>query len=94
MRWRTWIGTISVVAFLLIGGAAWSVMASIENRGGFYPDHASGPYTTPLQIKGVMRYVTPADAVRDHVANWVFFGDWAAFVVVAIIHSRKTERRT
>jgi hypothetical protein len=84
---------ISSGAYLLIGGAAWSVMASIENRGYLYPEHPSGSYTTALQIKGVERFVTPAEATRDHVAHWVFFGAVATgFVVFGIIIHRRNRR--
>ena len=59
---------------IFVGMISWFPSAYIETNALSQPDHAIGQYTVPTDLKGVVRYMTPAQALIDKVAGWMFFG--------------------
>ena len=89
--WTRRLGSALGALYLLVGGAAWSVAAQIEWT--WHPDHPYGRYTAAIQLKGVTRYVTPHEALWDHVARMVFVADVLAFfLVLSVYHWLKRQR--
>jgi hypothetical protein len=73
---RKWTAIAKVFLFLsfFAGMISWYPVAYIETNALSQPDHAIGQYTVPAHLKGVVRYMTPAQAMIDKVAGWMFFG--------------------
>ncbi len=76
--------SIVAVAVWAFGMASWFPLASIENGALSHPDHAVGQLTAPLQVKGVVRYVTPRDALIDQIAQVTFVGCVLTFIAIAV----------
>jgi hypothetical protein len=55
---------------------SWLPLASIETKALSQPDRYSSPYTQPMKLKGVVRYVTPNQEWWDRVAHIGFGGGW------------------
>jgi len=79
--------------FLGRDGGLMVPLAEIENAALFRPHRPTMQYTQPLYIKGVVRYVTPREALIDKWSNWIFSGGWF-FGILAMIIYRVVERRS
>jgi hypothetical protein len=55
---------------------SWFPMAEIETAALSQPHRPSGQFTQPINVKGVVRYVTPKQASIDQICRWTFFGGW------------------
>jgi hypothetical protein len=92
---RKWTATALVALFCTFWFAnvlSWYANAYIETNALSQPDHAAGQYTVPSHLKGVVRYMTPAQAIIDNVAHWIFFGSivpFLGFVVVDRLRKKK-----
>jgi hypothetical protein len=73
---------------------SWFPGAYIETNALSQPDHAVGQYTVPAHLKGVVRYMTPAQAITDEVAHWIFLGGIVSVLgLVALDRVQKRKRR-
>jgi hypothetical protein len=52
---------------------SWFPIATVEDRALMRPDHRTDEFSRPLNIKGVVRYVTPTEEVVDDVSTKAFF---------------------
>jgi hypothetical protein len=52
---------------------SWFPIATIEDRALMHPDHRTDEFSQALNIKGVVRYVTPTEEVIDGLATKAFF---------------------
>jgi len=52
---------------------SWFPIATVEDRALMHPDHRTNEFSRPLNIKGVVRYVTPTEEVVDGLATKAFF---------------------
>jgi hypothetical protein len=76
----------------LLGMLSWFPMAEIESAALSQPDHPTGQFTQPMDVKGVVRYVTPKQATIDEISRWGFLGGWLALVGGALLY-RWLEKR-
>ncbi len=84
-RWKDRLTWALGALYLLVAAAAWSVWAQIEWA--WHTDHPYGQYTAAIQVKGATRYVTPDQALWDHVAKTVFVADVLAFFLVLGVYN-------
>jgi hypothetical protein len=52
---------------------SWFPIAAIEDRALMHPDHRTDEFSRSLNIRGVVRYVTPTEEVIDGLATKTFF---------------------
>jgi hypothetical protein len=52
---------------------SWVPIATVEDRALMRSDHRTDEFNRPLNIKGVVRYVTPTEEVVDGLATKAFF---------------------
>ena len=52
---------------------SWFPIATVEDRALMHPDHRTDEFSRPLNIKGVVRYVTPTEEIIDGLATKAFF---------------------
>jgi len=57
----------------LVSFGSWFPIATVEDRALMHPDHRTDEFSRPLSIKGVVRYVTPAEELTDGLATKAFF---------------------
>jgi len=57
----------------LVSFGSWFPIATVEDRALMHPDHRTDEFSRPLNIKGVVRYVAPAEEVTDGLATKAFF---------------------
>jgi len=57
----------------LVSFGSWFPIATVEDRALMHPDHRTDEFSRPLNIKGVVRYVTPTEEVVDGLATKAFF---------------------
>jgi hypothetical protein len=74
--------------------ASWFPLASIESKALSQPNHYSAPYTQPMKLKGVVRYVTPSQEWWDSAAHIGFGGGWIVGVLAfAVVWREKRKAR-
>ena len=64
---------ISFLGAWLVSFGSWFPIATIEDRALMHPGHRTDEFSRPLNIKGVVRYVTPTEEVVDGLATKAFF---------------------
>jgi hypothetical protein len=64
---------ILFLATWLVSFGSWFPIATVEDRALMHPNHRTDEFSRPLNIKGVVRYVTPAEEVVDGLATEAFF---------------------
>jgi hypothetical protein len=57
----------------LVSFGSWFPIATVEDRALMHPSHRTDEFSRPLNIKGVVRYVTPTEEVIDGLATKAFF---------------------
>jgi hypothetical protein len=57
----------------VVSFGSWFPIATVEDRALMHPDHRTDEFSRPLNIKGVVRYVTPAEEITDAIATKAFF---------------------
>jgi hypothetical protein len=57
----------------LVSFGSWFPIATVEDRALMRPDHRTDEFSRALNIKGVVRYVTPTEEVIDGIATKAFF---------------------
>jgi hypothetical protein len=57
----------------LVTFGSWFPIATIEDRALMHPDHRTDEFSQTLNIKGVVRYVTPTEELVDGLATKAFF---------------------
>ena len=74
-----------------IGIVSWCLMVAVEWHA--LPDHPVAPYVQPLRLKGVVRYVTPAQEREDYFAHIGFWGAWvvgaSALIAIKFLENRQ-----
>jgi hypothetical protein len=85
LKWITglvgWIYAISFIA-----------MVVVEFRAFDQPSHQTAEYTRPMQVKSVVRYVTPMQERIDVLAHWGAFGGLVA-LAACVASARWIEHR-
>jgi hypothetical protein len=84
-----------VIVAILLSMISWFPSAYIETNALSQPDHAVGQYTVPTNLKGVVRYMTPTQAMIDEVAHWIFWGGAVPvgiFVILRFINKKRRDR--
>jgi hypothetical protein len=66
-----WLRSAGLIAAFIVFGVCWYVMAYIETNALSQPDHAIGIYSVRENLKGVVRYLTPGQALLDRAAFWM-----------------------
>jgi hypothetical protein len=56
----------------LVSFGSWFPIATVEDRALMHPDHRTDEFSRPLNIKGVVRYVTPTEEIIDDLATKSF----------------------
>ena len=64
----------------------------IEGRVLRQPSQPVGEYTVPMEVKGVIRYVTPHQWYYDHLALIGFFGGLAIMAIVVKFLERSNSK--
>jgi hypothetical protein len=64
---------ISFLGAWLVSFGSWFPIATVEDRALMHPDHRTDEFSRALNIKGVVRYVTPTEEVIDALAIKAFF---------------------
>jgi hypothetical protein len=64
---------ISFLGAWLVSFGSWFPIATVEDGALMHPEHRTEEYSRPLNVKGVVRYVTPTEAFIDRVATMAFF---------------------
>jgi hypothetical protein len=79
----------------LVSFGSWFPIATVEDRALMHPDHPTDEFSRPLNIKGVVRYVTPAEEVVDGLATKAFFiGSIACgFAAIGMAVAKRREAR-
>ena len=80
-----------VLPFWCVGIASWFLLDSVETRALSQPKHAIAPYTRPMRLKGVVRYVTPDQEKWDDLGEAGFLGSWL-IGMGAVLAGRLLER--
>ena len=57
----------------LVSFGSWFPIATVEDRALMHPNHRTDEFSRPLNIKGIVRYVTPTEEVVDGLATKAFF---------------------
>jgi hypothetical protein len=64
-----------------IGMLSWLPMAEIETQALSQPHRPTGQFSQPMEVKGVVRYVTPTQRKVDDLAQWGFSGGFFSAAV-------------
>jgi hypothetical protein len=80
------------VAAWAIGIFSWSLGAWIETAALHQPSEPSGEYSVPMQVKGVVRYVTPDQQFYDTLAHVGFVGGIAGVLLFGLGSERLRRR--
>lgn len=78
-RFKSILTPFLIVAWLVVM-LSWFLSAEIEIAAISQPNRPTGQFTQPMNLKGVVRYVTPKQATIDEISNWGFLGGWLIFV--------------
>ena len=82
------------VLWFTVGAASWATMVYVQDIGFRSPLNPEPMRNTPLQIKGVTRYVTRLEANAYNMAEIMFFADVAAiFVIGGLSEMRRARSR-
>jgi hypothetical protein len=57
----------------LVSFGSWFPIAAVEDRALMHPGHRTDEFSRALNIKGIVRYVTPTEEVIDGLATKAFF---------------------
>ncbi len=91
-RGRTALKAV-VFVFWAIGMASWFPMAEIESSALSQPDRPTAQFIQPLHLKGVVRYVTPRQALIDEWSHRMFVASWLIGGVAAITYFALEKRQ-
>jgi len=64
---------ISFLGAWLVSFGSWFPIATVEDRALMHPDHRTNEFSRAINIRGVVRYVTPTEEVVDGLATKAFF---------------------
>jgi hypothetical protein len=91
------MGTRVLLAVAVVGVAtglaAWAVLADVETEALSRPLHPMGAFAAPLQVKGVVRYVTVPAQRADAVAHWAFGLGLGMAAIAGLAATREPRRR-
>jgi len=64
---------ISFLGAWLVSFGSWFPIATVEDRALMHPDRRTDEFSRAINIRGVVRYVTPTEEVVDGLATKAFF---------------------
>jgi biotin transporter BioY len=77
----------------LVGIISLCILAEVEDTALKQPSRPTAEFSQPMNVKGVVRYVTPGQARADEIAHWTLFGGALIFIGSGWLNRRNEKNK-